>query len=82
MLQTLTGDTVDGYAGCPTIGPKTAEKILKDCTTTAQLWEATLAAFKKQKLSEEVALVQAQVARICRASDFDTTTRTVIPWMI
>lgn len=82
MLQTLTGDTVDGYAGCPTIGPKTAEKILKDCTTTAQLWEATLAAFKKQKLSEEVALVQAQVARICRATDFDTTTRKVIPWMI
>ena len=79
MLQTLTGDAVDGFAGCPTVGPKTAEKILKDCTTSADLWDATLASFKKQKLSEEVALVQAQVARICRDTDFDTNTRKVIP---
>ena len=81
MFQTLTGDAVDGFAGCPTIGPKTAEKILKDCTTSADLWNATSATFKKQKLSEEVALIQAQVARICRATDFDFNTGKVIPWM-
>ena len=81
MTQTLTGDAVDGFQGCPTIGPKTAEKILKDCTTSADLWDAVLATFKKQKLSEEVALVQAQVARICRDTDFDTNTGKVIPWV-
>lgn len=80
MFQTLTGDVVDGFTGCPSVGPKTAEKILKDCTTSADLWDATLAAFQKQKLSKEVALVQAQVARICRATDFDTNTQKVIPW--
>ena len=81
MTQTLTGDAVDGFQGCPTIGPKTAEKILKDCTTSADLWDAVLATFKKHKLSEEVALVQAQVARICRDTDFDTNTGKVIPWV-
>lgn len=28
LYQTLVGDTVDGYPGCPGIGPKTAEKLL------------------------------------------------------
>ena len=28
MMQTLTGDTTDGYPGCPGIGKVTAEKIL------------------------------------------------------
>ena len=28
MLQTLTGDATDGIPGCPSIGIKTAEKIL------------------------------------------------------
>ena len=27
MMQTLTGDQTDGYAGCPSVGPKTAQKI-------------------------------------------------------
>ena len=30
MMQTLTGDTADGYPGCPSVGKVTAEKILKD----------------------------------------------------
>lgn len=30
MYQTLTGDTTDGYSGCPGIGPKSAEKILEN----------------------------------------------------
>jgi len=80
MLQTLCGDAVDGYSGCPSIGPKTAEKILAECQTSADLWDATLATFKKKKLSEEVALIQAQVARICRASEYNFETKEVIPW--
>lgn len=80
MFQTLTGDSTDGYSGLVSCGPVGARKILAECKTTADLWDATLAAFKKQKLSEEVALTQARVARICRVADFDFSTGKVIPW--
>ena len=80
MFQTLTGDKTDGYAGCPSIGPKTAEKILKGAETLADMWTAVTDTYAKQKLSTEVALQQAQVARICRASDFNFKTKKVIPW--
>ena len=79
-MQTLCGDASDNYSGCPSIGPKTAEKILADCETSADLWDATLATFKKKKLSEEVALIQAQVARICRASEYNFETKEVRKW--
>ena len=29
MVQTLMGDTTDGYSGCPTIGKVTANRLLK-----------------------------------------------------
>ena len=44
------------------------------------MWAAVIEAYAKQKLSTEVALSQAQVARICRASDFNFKTKKVIPW--
>ena len=37
-------------------------------------------AYKKNKLSEDVALQQAQVARICHASDFNFDTGKVTLW--
>jgi 5'-3' exonuclease len=80
MMQTLTGDATDGYTGCPTVGPKTAQKILADAENIDEMWAAVTAAYAKQKLSAEVATVQAQVARICRASDFNFQTKRVIPW--
>ena len=81
MLQTLTGDAVDGYSGLQGVGPKTAEKILAGCITATEMWDAVVAAYAKRKLSKEVALTQAQVARICRASEFNFNTGKVIPWM-
>ena len=80
MFQTLTGDSTDGDSGCPKVGPVAAKKILQDIDQVEDLWPAVVAAFKKQNLSEEVALQQAQVARICHASDFDKETGKVIPW--
>ncbi len=91
MLQTLTGDATDGYTGCPSIGPKTAEKILRaaldEGTTEAtpqQLreiyWQHVVKAYAKAGLSEEEALTQARVARICRSSDYDFKTKQVILW--
>lgn len=66
LYQTLVGDLTDNYQGCPKVGPKTAEKILeKSCT-----WDAVVAAFVKAGLSETVALQNARLARILRASDY------------
>lgn len=76
LFQTLTGDTSDGYPGCPKAGPVTANKILDaDCS-----WAAVVAAYEKQGLSEDVALTNARVARICRASDYDFRKGKVILW--
>jgi DNA polymerase I len=76
MAQTLTGDTTDGYSGCPGIGPKKAEAILGDDPS----WSKVVAAYDKAGLSEEVALQQARVARILRASDYDFKNKEVILW--
>lgn len=80
MYQTLTGDTTDGYSGCPSIGPKKAEAILKGCTTAAEMWTAVVQAYSKQNLSEDVALTMARVARICRVEQFNMKTKRVRLW--
>lgn len=81
MIQTLTGDAADGYPGCPGIGEKTAAKILDELYgDLPAMWEAVLEAYAKKKLSADVALVQAQIARICRRDDYDFKKKEVILW--
>ena len=80
MVQTLTGDAVDGYKGLPRCGIKTAEKILDGCETLTEMWDAVVKAYAKQNLNESVALTQARVARICRSDNYDFKTRKVILW--
>jgi DNA polymerase I len=84
LMQTLTGDTTDNYPGCPGIGPAKAEAILFGHSppwgTPAEAWEGVLAAFRKAKKTEEDALVQARVARILRAEDFDFVNKRPILW--
>lgn len=76
LIQTLTGDATDNYSGCPGVGPVAAERILdKECS-----WAAVVAAFEKKGFCEEEALVQARVARICRAEDYDFKKQQVILW--
>lgn len=75
--QVLTGDLVDNYPGCPRIGPKTAEKILKDVDDK---WEAVVAAFVKAGLNEAQALEQARLARILRHTDYNWDAREVLLW--
>lgn len=61
-IQTLVGDSVDGYVGCPTIGYKRAKRILdENCT-----WQAIVDTYKEQGLTEEHALTQARLAYILR----------------
>lgn len=74
LYQTLTGDTIDGYSGCPSIGPVTAKKILDENPT----WEAVVKTYKKKGLTEEDALTQARVARILRSEDIDENKKPIL----
>lgn len=93
FMQALTGDTTDGYPGCPKIGPVSAAKILDPLLVIESppedislrfdrvtAWEKIVAAYQKAGLSEEVALLNARVARICRADDYNLAKREVILW--
>lgn len=82
MLQTLTGDSSDGYKGCPKVGPVGAVKILgaSACFSTALMWPLIVAAYQKAGLTEDDALVQARVARILRWTDYDYATKQPILW--
>lgn len=76
LYQTLTGDSVDGYKGCPGIGPVTANRILKrDCS-----WGAVVQAYEEAGLDEDSALVQARVARILHKDEYNMTKKEVRLW--
>lgn len=77
LRQTLTGDAVDGYPGCPTVGPVKADAILMAGRPT---WETVVAAYAKRGLDADAALLQARVARICRFTDFNFKTKEPILW--
>jgi DNA polymerase I len=79
FMQILMGDPTDGYKGCPGIGPKKAEKILAD-SERAEWWPAVVRTYEAAGLSEDVALMNARVARICRAEDYDFAKKEVILW--
>ena len=78
-FQVLTGDSTDGYAGCPGIGVCRARTVLKK-GVTQEPWARVVAAFESRGLSEEDALIQARVARILRADDYDFEERQPILW--
>lgn len=86
MYQTLTGDTTDGYPGCPTIGPKNAERILAPFRgedgsfDLAGAWLAVVEQYAKKGLGVGVALQMARCARILRASDYDFKNKKPLLW--
>lgn len=80
MFQTLTGDTVDGYKGCPGIGPVKAAAILNGSRDLADMWNRVVETYLLKGLTEEDALAQARLARILRASDYDFKKKEVILW--
>lgn len=89
LFQTLTGDSSDGYKGCPGIGPVKAEKILGALWGKADdgpffpvdlVWPHVVKAYKDAGLNEATALQNARVARICRHTDYDFKKKEVILW--
>ena len=87
MFQTLTGDTTDGYPGCPGVGPKTAERLLAPYRDDEAVtfdgkgaWEMVVDQYAKKGLGHMVALQMARCARILRSSDYDFTNKKPILW--
>lgn len=91
MLQTLMGDSTDGYKGCPGLGEIGAKKVLGK---PGDLWANVIAAyqeaFRKDKdeqkakwlgmTPEDLALLNARLARILRHTDWDSASRSPILW--
>ena len=70
LIQTMAGDQTDGYAGIPGIGIKRAEALLD---TNGATWQTVVEAFAAKDLSEDVALLNARLAKILQVTDYDFT---------
>ena len=68
LTQTMAGDQTDGYGGIPGIGVKRAEALFKEKGCS---WKTVVEAFKDKDLTEEDALINARLARILTADDYD-----------
>lgn len=75
LLQTLMGDSGDGYPGVPGVGPKKAAAILERGT-----WDEVVAAYAKVGLNETEALLQARLAKILTPSLYNQTTHEITLW--
>lgn len=68
LIQTLSGDSTDGYSGAPGFGIKTSQKFF---TEYGYSWNSVVRAFKSKNLTEEDALKNARLAKILTADDYD-----------
>lgn len=80
--QVLTGDSVDGYGGCPRVGKVTAAKILAEVEGEEldAKWARVVAAFSRGGQTEEDALLQGRLARILRPGEYDLKTSKPVLW--
>ena len=76
-IQTLAGDQTDGYAGVPGYGVKTATKLFEE---KGYYWETVVDAFKSKGMTFEDALLNARLAKILQASDYDFINGRFIAW--
>ena len=74
--QCLTGDSTDGYSGCPGFGPKRAGIVLNKCK--GKYWPAVVKAFEEAGCTKEDALRNLRLARILQSSDWDKENQTPI----
>ena len=76
-IQTLSGDQTDGYAGVPGYGVKTSTKLFEE---KGYYWDTVVEAFESKGMTETDALLNARLAKILQAEDYDFSTNTAIPW--
>ena len=77
LIQALSGDQTDGYAGLIGVGVKRAQKLFE---SKGYSWKTVVEAYKEKGFTEDDALVNARLARILTVDDYDFTNRKPIPW--
>ena len=77
LIQAMSGDQTDGYAGVPSIGIKRADALLN---THGCKWKTVLDAFLDKDMAEEDALRNARLAKILQYNDFDHENNVPILW--
>lgn len=77
LVQSLMGDMTDGFAGCRGFGQVTSERWLKK---HGAYWESVVEAYESKDSNEEDALMNARLARILRAGDYNKETHEVTLW--
>jgi len=80
--QTLTGDTTDNFKGAHNVGEVGASKVLAgiDPKDTKAMWKAVVGAFEKAKQTADDALLNARLARILRAGEYNYETKKPKLW--
>lgn len=76
-MQTLVGDRVDNYPGCPGLGEVRAARLLE---LEEEPWAAIVKAYEKAGLTEDDAILQARLAKILTAEDYDFKKKEVVLW--
>ena len=77
LIQTLAGDQTDGYAGVPGIGIKRAVALFE---REGYTWSTVVKAFAEKDLGEDVALMNARLAKILQCDDYDFTNQEPRLW--
>lgn len=92
MRQTLTGDSTDGYKGCPGVGQKKADALIQEIfhevdpirnysSWRNRLWKAVVNTYRSKGLKAKDAILQARLSYILhRANEYDRKTGVVLPW--
>jgi DNA polymerase-1 len=77
LIQTLAGDQTDGYGGVPGIGIKRAVALFDK---EGYSWKTVVSAFAEKDLNEDVALMNARLAKILQCTDYDFTNQEPRLW--
>ena len=77
-IQTLTGDSVDGFEGIKGVGPKTAQKYLDKQGTN---WASIVELYEAKELTEDDALLTARLCYILQDGDYDEKTKEIKLWL-
>ncbi len=77
LIQTMSGDQTDGYAGAPGIGIKRADALLDK---HGCCWETVVQTFEERGMTEDDALLNARLARILQYTDYNFDTDEPILW--
>ena len=74
LIQTIMGDTTDGFKGVPRVGPVGAKNVLEKEGYT---WDTVVTCYEKAGLTEQDALINAWMARLLRADNYCFRTNTI-----